>query len=361
MCSSSPTKTSTMEEEDDVKERKKEEMTAVALPPQRESISEPKEASERPSSAAAAAVQAVLPGTIGLSGVMTPSIRRLLSAWLVLRENPETGQILALPHPIQVEDFVLEEENNSDTSSLPMIPQLAHHLEEELNLMHAELVSINGMACCGCPLDHVQERFFLLEGVFTLIFKIVEGNEWIKQVTILNPAVLFGEEETMGVDIITCTRQPEEKKEDEKEEKEDAEKATTTDTDVTQDSNSDTTSTQATELCIGPMNSSSPSSSSCEKQQQQEKKDTWLHYSPMEEGDRILAVNDQEEVTHLDAAEAEQLIHTRYTCSPYLSLVVQTPPSKQRTIQGSKKNWRQSLRKGVATVGGGTMVGAGML
>lgn len=274
-------------------------------------------------------------GTIGLSGQMCVNLRCLVTQWIMLSRDSETGKIL-----VELQDYVIDNWVESTSEVHNDYYQAVGAALRALQLSNSELVSINGTICRGLPLEQVQELLFLALGDFSIIFLKPNCDEWIKKVLILKPLTASSANNTSdGCDPsmntpfwadLPCTTEPEEHVLVTKE---------------TQDDSSLVGITTITkELCLGLFPASYP---------------LWMQHTPLEAGDRILAVNDKPFIRELAPQDAQSNITTIFCCSPsHISLLVWTPPSK-RNNPASTTDWHSALRRGVVAVSGGVMVGAG--
>ena len=309
------------------------------------------------------------PGIISITATISPALKKLLISWLLFNHNDESKQILVEPSPVQLTHVFAEEASEH-------VAQLL----ETIDLSRSELVSINADTYKDFfAIGQVQERLIGLDGNFAIVFRRIGADEFIKQVIFLKPVFEQDQSnltpEDNGIDnqvqpsvgdfdgVIPCLRlpkeadasvavsanRPEEESADNNvenggvvEEQSGPNNDINTTTTSTITAGSTSSGNVGTELCIGPIS---------------DRGTTWQRYSPLEQGDRILSLNGKDDhVADLPSQEAELVIETMYTCSPYLSIVVNTPPSKRKR-KGS--GWRAKLMKGAVAVGGGTMVGAG--
>lgn len=273
-------------------------------------------------------------GTIGISGRMCRSLRRLMTSWILFTQDTDSGRIQVVP-----QDFSMDELLSSVGPEMKEVGQVLHELE----LGGSELVSINGTPCRGVPLDQVQEWLIYIEGDFTMVFSKPDADEWTKRVVILKPLeardqVLEGAGISNFWAYLTCTLEPIEPETQNKE----TPAKNGDDVGSTSSSESSEKFTVGKELCLGPIPPTHPQ---------------WMQQTPLDEGDRILDVNNKTFIRQLDPEDAQLTISTLFHCSPaYLSLLVRTPPSK-RGPKGAA--WRNHLRKGVVAVSGGALFGAG--
>jgi hypothetical protein len=272
-------------------------------------------------------------GTIGISGVMCRNIRWLLTSWILLSQDVETGKINVDPQEFSMDELL---------SSLGPELQEIGQVFQELELGGAEFVSINGTPCRGAPLDQVQELLIYLEGDFTMVFSKPDGFEWTKRVVILKPLAARDEvldaagASNFWTDLV-CTMELSEPDPlaDYAQNHTDGERLSSLE--------GSEKGIPGKELCLGAIPASHPQ---------------WMQQTPLAGGDRILDVNHKTCIQQLYPEDAQLTISTLYHCSPaYLSLLVRTPASRRGPTGAS---WRTHLRKGAAAVGGSVMVGAGM-
>ena len=258
---------------------------------------------------------------VGITGFISPQVRRLLIAWLLLGRQEETGEIrVHYPENAMINDLLVD---------APDHVVAVGDLLEELELADAELVSLSSVPCRGKPLEEVQELLVLLEGLFSLVFRRCDGEKGIKRIVVLKqettgaPSAVSDLSSSFEVDIPFQMNRVEEA--------------------PMPASPGRKGQPQLTELCIGSLPDTGFAA--------------WLRRASLSEGDRILEVNGKDCVIELSPSDAQTLVSTMYVCSPFLmTMLVNTPP-RLRSLK--RQSWRDSVRRGAVAVGGGTMIGVG--
>jgi hypothetical protein len=305
------------------------------------------------------------PGTICLSGRISPALRALITTWILLRQEESSNDMKEQQQ--QQQSMVLLEALCSiaanDTHLMAHAKVLA-----ELDVGGADLVLVNGNDCRGAPLDESLHQ--LAEGGdFSLVFHKPGGDVWWKQLLLLKPAASSASASASNdtnhhyldkddTETDTCNNyasytegQPSNFWVDLNCERSDVvtqvpvvtEGSTDTAGGSTEKSNSKKSKTKKVvrqELCLGELPVNPP---------------MWLQTAPVLQGDQILEVNGKTFLQELDTNDAQVTISNLYHCDPaYFSLVVKTPLNKRPADK-----WRATLRKTAVALGGGVMVSAG--
>lgn len=283
------------------------------------------------------------PGTIGLAGRITPGLRALITAWILLRQDE--NRIRVEPQGIDLETLI---------SSLGDSPQLIAHarLLHELELAESELVLINGRNCRGVPVESVQESLIILEGDFSLVFIKPGGDQWLKRLVLLklpidsdtgndekdSNAASGDGSKNFWVDL-NCEMNEVVTEVAPGEDDSASHKVGSTQT-IARSNAPEKFSRK--ELCLGVLPDRPP---------------LWLQTSPVLHGDQILEINGKTFIQELLPDDAQITISMLYQCDPAcFSMVVKTPLNRRPVDTPA---WRTNLRKTAVAVGGGVMVSAG--